>query len=163
MVARVLPRALKLIGAEATLGAFREHAPGASYLHLATHGEFRGDDPHLSSLHLADAPVNLHELYDLNLSARLVVLSGCQTAMGRASAGEELVGLSHGFLHAGAGSLVVSLWAVNDRSTAELMSGFYGRVAGGLPPASALRQAMIAHRERHPHPYFWAPFVLIGG
>lgn len=162
-VARALPGAVCRVGPQATLEAFRRLAPSADVIHLAAHGVFQLEDPLLSSIQLADASVNLHELFDLALSARLVVLSGCQTALSRLSAGEETIGLSQGFLHAGAAALLVSLWSVNDPSTTAFMSRFYERLAAGDRPAAALRETMITHRETHPHPYYWAPFVLIGG
>ena len=161
-VAAVLPGAVKLVGPEATLEAFRRHAAAAPFLHLATHGLFNEADPLLSSVRLADASLNLHELADLDLSARLAVLSGCQTGLGRLSPGEELAGLSRGFLQAGAEAVVASLWLVDDPATAKLMGRLWERMAAGESPAAALRAAMLFLRESHPHPYHWAPFVLTG-
>src|SRR5262249_10507332 len=104
-----------------------------------------------------------HELNDLSLSARLVVLSGCQTALAALAAGEEVLGLAHAFLLAGAGAVLASLWSVQDASTAPFMARVPEPLASGASPATALRETMLAHRREHPHPYFWAPFQLMSG
>jgi CHAT domain-containing protein len=109
--------------------------------------------------------LSLGDIYNLELGADLVVLSGCETALGREIRGEGLVGLTQGFLYAGARRVVASLWRVEDRATAELMGRLYrGLLQEGLRPAAALRQAQlaIAAERRWRDPYFWAPFVLQG-
>jgi CHAT domain-containing protein len=112
-----------------------------------------------------DGLLRTPEIYRLHLPAELVVLSACRTALGPEIRGEGLVGLPHGFLTAGARSVLVSLWEVEDRATAELMRRFYrGLLREQLPPAAALRAAQTALR-REPgwdSPYFWAGFVLQG-
>ena len=147
---------------------------GFRILHFATHGTFHGEHPELSGivLSLVDESgrpqqgfLRLPDLYGLSLAADLVVLSGCQTALGREVRGEGLVGLSRGFLDAGARNLVASLWQVPDRATAELMTAFYrGLLERGAPPAKALREAQLAVRARRgwSDPYHWASFVLLG-
>jgi CHAT domain-containing protein len=101
----------------------------------------------------------------LKLGARLVVLSACETALGKEVKGEGLEGLTRGFMYAGARQVVASLWQVDDVATAELMQSFYeGMLKHGLKPAAALRQAQIAmwKQTRHAAPYFWAGFVMQG-
>jgi CHAT domain-containing protein len=107
----------------------------------------------------------LHDIYNLRLDADLVVLSACQTALGKEIKGEGLVGLTRAFFYAGAPRVVASLWQVNDLATAELMKKFYrGLLERRLRPAAALRAAQIemSHDPRWKSPYFWAGFVLQG-
>jgi CHAT domain-containing protein len=104
----------------------------------------------------------LHDLYQMRFDSTLVALSGCSTGMNVVAPGDELLGLQRGLLYAGARSMLLSLWDVNDISTAELMTAFYRRTREGNPPALALQGAMKEIRSRYPHPYFWAPFILIG-
>ena len=142
-------------------------------IHFATHGLLDDARGELSGLALSqfdaagrsvDGFVWAYEIYQLDLKADLVVLSACDTALGEAFRGEGLVGLTQGFLYAGANNVMVSLWKVIDEATARLMGHFYRRLLrGGLPPAEALRQAQIDLRsEGWVEPYFWAPFVLQG-
>ena len=151
-----------LAGAAATEDAFRQHAPQADVIHLASHAVFRQDNPLFSAIRLADGWLSLYDLYNLRLRASLVTLSACETGLNTVLAGDELVGLARGFFQAGAASLVVSLWAVDDASTASLMQQFYAYLEAGFGPASALRQAQVDLRRAYPHPYFWAPFLAIG-
>jgi CHAT domain-containing protein len=112
-----------------------------------------------------DGFLRLHEIYNLKLGADLVVLSACQTALGKEIKGEGLVGLTRGFMYAGAPRVVASLWRVPDKATAELMKRFYhGMLAEGLRPAAALRAAQVAlwNEKRWREPYYWAAFVLQG-
>jgi CHAT domain-containing protein len=107
----------------------------------------------------------LHEVYGLELNADLVVLSGCETALGKEMRGEGLIGLTRGFMYAGARRVIASLWNVNDRATAKLMKRFYQRMLGqGMRPAAALREAQLATWKEQPDavPHLWAPFVLQG-
>jgi CHAT domain-containing protein len=144
------------------------------FLHFATHGVLDGEHPALSGLVLSlvdekgrERPgfLVLHDVYDLDLNADLVVLSGCQTALGQEIRGEGLVGLVRGFFHAGAAAVVASLWRVEDRATALLMSRFYHAllVEGRRPPA-ALREAQRAMLKdpRYRDPFNWAGFALYG-
>jgi CHAT domain-containing protein len=132
-------------------------------LHIATHGYFRQDSPLFSSIRLGSSFLTLYDLYRLQLPVELVTLSGCTTGMNVVAAGDELIGLARGFFQAGAQSLLLSLWDAHDASTAEFMQAFYGRLQQGVSKAAALKSAMIELRERYPHPYQWAPFVLNGG
>ncbi len=140
-------------------------------IHLAAHGKIRTDAPDFSYLQLADGQLNTVDVFNLDLPAELVTLSGCETGLVTIGGGDELLGLSRGFLYAGARSLLISLWLVEDASTAQLMEAFYQGVLEGQSRAGALRNAqralLTAAREggRPPewaHPYFWAPFRLVG-
>jgi tetratricopeptide (TPR) repeat protein len=158
----LIPNAELLVGENANLEQFKRRAERCRYLHLASHATFRHDNPLFSSLKLADSWLNFYDIFDLNLQAELVTLSACETGVNHISGGDELIGLMRGFLYAGAPSLILSLWAVNDRSTAELMGALYARLNQGHSARRALRDAQIAIRDNYPHPYHWAPFVLMG-
>src|SRR5207253_879521 len=153
---------LILSGPQATEQAFRRHAPDADVIHLASHAVFRQDIPLFSAIRLADGWLSLYDLYSMCLRASLVTLSACETGVNDVLAGDELVGLARGFFQAGAASIVVSLWAVNDASTARLMQLFYGYLETSLGPAAAMRRAQADLRHEYPHPYHWAPFLVIG-
>jgi len=143
-------------------------------VHFATHGLLNSRHPELSGLvlSLVDAegkPQNgflqAYDIYSLKLGAELVVLSACQTALGKEIRGEGLLGLTRGFMYAGAPRVVASLWNVPDRGTAELMKRFYqSMLAKGLPPAAALRGAQVAmwQDKRWSSPFYWAGFTLQG-
>jgi CHAT domain-containing protein/tetratricopeptide (TPR) repeat protein len=153
---------------------FAEDLTRYALVHFATHGVIDAETPALSGLALsmvdeAGEPVegflSLGDLYNLRLDADLVVLSGCETALGRQVRGEGLVGLTRGFFYAGAERVLASLWPVEDRGTAELMSRLYREIlSGGRPPAAALRAAQLALAAdpRWQDPYHWAGFVLQG-
>lgn len=149
-------------GARATSRVLKRHAGTFDVLHLATHGVFRADNPGFSSIKLADAWLTVKDLADVARGAQLVTLSACETGVSGITAGDEVVGLTRGLLSAGCASVVASLWTVSDESTARLMGRFYGSLRDGAAPAEALRAAMLAIREQYDHPYFWAPFVVVG-
>ena len=112
-----------------------------------------------------DGFLRMHEIYNLRLPADLVVLSACQTALGREIRGEGLVGLTRGFMYAGARAVVASLWEVDDESTAELMKRFYrAMLKEGRRPADALRAAQLemSRSPRWSAPFYWAGFLLQG-
>ncbi len=144
------------------------------YVHFATHGIFDAGRPELSGLALSrvgpdgqprEGFLSLRDVYDLDLAADLVVLSGCQTALGKEIRGEGLLGLTRGFLYAGAPRVVASLWWIDDRATAALMAAFYrGMWREGLRPAAALRKARLslARQPRFRDPSYWGAFVLQG-
>jgi CHAT domain-containing protein/Tfp pilus assembly protein PilF len=145
------------------------------FLHFATHGSFAVTDPGGGRLVLAQVDprgrpepngfLYLADIYELDLRADLVVLSACQSALGREVRGEGMMGMTRGFFYAGAERVLVSLWNVNDQVTVELMRHFYrGILKGGLSPAAALRAAQNAIRsqERWRAPYYWAGFTLQG-
>ena len=143
-------------------------------VHLSTHAVLDQTHPELSALVFSlldehgqsqDGFLRLHEIYNLRLPVDMVVLSACQSLVGSEIRGEGLVGLSRGFMYAGAKSIVASLWSVDDRSTKELMKRFYQGILGAKPlgPAAALRAAQVAMwRDGHWKPYHWAGFVLQG-
>jgi CHAT domain-containing protein len=176
-------------------------SPAHDILHFATHAELNENDPLSSAVLLAkegkeDGRLEVREIFGMELKATLVVLSGCDTGLGKLSTGDELVGLTRAFIYAGTPSVVASLWSVDDSSTAQLMASFYGNLKT-MSKVEALRQAqlelirgegrsdMLARRGvggigklgeaassallapsslsiSTSHPYFWAPFVLIG-
>jgi tetratricopeptide (TPR) repeat protein len=161
-IAATVKRAVRFSGKHAAYDAFMSNAAGREYIHLACHADFRSDDPMYSGLHLADGWVTVRDLVSEKMSARLVVLSACETGMSDVRAGDEVVGLTRGFLAAGACGLAVSLWAVNDRSTAELMKYLYAELQRGSTAAASLRQAQIRMIGRGHSPYHWGAFVYLG-
>jgi CHAT domain-containing protein/tetratricopeptide (TPR) repeat protein len=161
-LAEIFPGAVTFVGEAATRENLFKAAPQARFLHLASHGFFRRDNPMFSFLKLADAQLNFYSLLDLQLNAELVTLSACHTGVNRVFPGDELHGLMRGFLYAGAPSVIASLWAVSDHSTAELMREMYAGIRAGLSKRAALRRAQLAVKETYGHPYYWAPFVLMG-
>ena len=157
-----LPSSRLYVGEEATVEALRAAAPGSGTLHLACHGLFRSDNPMFSALKLHDGWLTAADVMGLDLPGALVTLSACESGRSGVIGGDEILGLTRAFLGAGVATLVVSLWLVQDDTTAELMSLWYGRLRGGERPAAALRAAQLEVMERHDHPYYWAPFVLVG-
>jgi tetratricopeptide (TPR) repeat protein len=161
-VARQLPGAEVLNDRRATVDALRARAPGCAVLHLACHGMFRADNPMFSALKLHDGWLTATEAMGLDLEGALVTLSACESGRSQVLGGDELIGLVRAFLGAGASTLAVSLWLVQDNTTAWLMEKYYERLRDGAGPAAAIRTAQLALKEQFPHPYYWAPFVLIG-
>jgi CHAT domain-containing protein/predicted negative regulator of RcsB-dependent stress response len=161
-VALLLPHPELLVGEQATSGRLKEKGAESGLLHIATHGSYRQDNPMFSGIRLGDGYLNLHDLYHMRLPAKLVTLSGCATGMNFVAQGDELLGLQRGLFCAGATSLLLSLWDVHDQSTAKLMHAFYKRYVETKDMAGSLQAAMNQLREEVPHPYFWAPFVLVG-
>jgi CHAT domain-containing protein len=104
----------------------------------------------------------MHDLCQLELPVELFTLSGCGTGLSVVAAGDELLGLIRGLLYAGAESLLLSLWDVHDRTTAQFMSAFYKYLGKDGDKALALQAAMLEIRKERPHPYYWAPFVVVG-
>jgi len=161
-VRRHLGNARVFRGRKATREALRLSEKSPDLLHVACHGFYSEDGPWSSGLRLGDAWLSLPDLYAMKGTARLVVLSGCETGRGTVYSGDEWVGLVRGFLQAGARSVVASLWEVHDRCTVDLMEDFYGGLAGGLPVAEALAVAQRNARRKDGMPLHWAPFVVIG-
>jgi CHAT domain-containing protein len=143
-------------------------------VHFATHGLLNSEHPELSGIILSmvdekgqpqDGFLRLHDIYNLELPVELVVLSACNSGLGKQVRGEGLVGIVRGFMYAGAERVMASLWKVDDEATGELMKRFYQHMfAGDMSPAAALRQAQIEMwRERTwRFPFYWAAFVLQG-
>ena len=150
-------------GERASRTALKSVASGCKVLHLAAHGAARLDDPTFAHLQLADGQLAAADVFNLSLNGALVTLSACETGRAVVTGGDELIGLSRGFLFAGAAALVQSLWRVEDESTATLMGRFYGELGRGRTVAEALRLAQLALLyERDGLPYLWAPFQVIG-
>jgi len=171
------PHSRALVGATATESVFKQEAARYRLLHLATHGYFNKLNPLLSGLELEpdqrnDGQLELHEILGLQLEAELVTLSACRTALGSGHfaeipAGDDFVGLTRAFLYAGSRSVLATLWEVDDASTAGFMTRFYTGLKSndsGKDKADALadaQRAMLASPQ-FGHPYYWAPFVLVG-
>ncbi|EKU96560.1 filamentous hemagglutinin family N-terminal domain protein [Leptolyngbya sp. PCC 7375] len=155
-----------LIANQATESAVTQRLSQASLIHLATHGLLDDTDALNSAIALApsendDGFLRASELLNLELRAQLVVLSACETGVGEIT-GDGVVGLSRSFISAGVPSVIVSLWAVPDSSTAELMIDFYRNLQEDMDKAQALRQAMLNTMQKYPNPIDWAAFTLIG-
>ena len=161
-VARYVPRPGVFIGFDATADVLKEKGSTSRYIHIATHGTFRRDNPMFSAIRLGDSYLTLLDLYQLKFAAELVTLSGCSTALNVVTAGDELLGLARGLINAGAESALLTLWDVQDRSTARFMTYFYQQLANGMNKPEGLRNAMQELRLEYPHPYYWAPFILVG-
>jgi CHAT domain-containing protein/tetratricopeptide (TPR) repeat protein len=148
-----------------------QYLADARRIHFATHGLISERMPHHSGLVLTldedlreDGLLQVYEIFNLKLNADLVVLSACRTGLGKEVRGEGVIGLTRAFLYAGASSLTVSLWQVGDQSTSDLMINFYAQLNAGNSKTEALRQAKLQMigKKRYIHPFYWAPFVLIG-
>ena len=151
----------------ATITRLIEQAPGSSIIHIATHGQARLDAPNFSCVLLADGQFNAIDAFSMNLKGcELVTLSGCETGKALIGGGDEQLGLGRAFLAAGAESLVMSLWPVEDNATNDLMKLFYRRLLSGDSKVQALRAAQCSllnsDSPMYTHPYFWASFRLVG-
>ncbi len=165
-VAAILGCDQLLLGDDATADRVSAAIQRAAVIHLACHGRFSVEAALGSGLKLADRWLTVRDIYPMRLQADLVVLSGCETGRNLVTAGDELVGLLRGFFAAGARSLLASLWRVNDESTSEFMSVFYGlwnrETRQGTSHVAALREAQRQLLAKRPHPAFWSPFILVG-
>ncbi len=161
-IAKILPQARVFSGKIATFSNFQKNAERHDLIHIACHGSFRADSPLYSSLQLADGMINVRDISALRLKANLAVLSACETGLNKIYPGEEIVGLTRGFISAGAKSLILSLWAVNDEATKNLMTEFYSQLQRGRPAGASLREAQIKSIKKGEHPYYWSPFCYIG-
>ena len=165
-VAAMFPDSRALVRAEASKSAVKALGNGFSILHFATHGKFDANAPLSSGLYLAkgtepDGVLTVSDLYSLRWDVDLVTLSACETGLGKVANGDDVIGLTRGFLYAGARSIVASLWEVDDAATAHLMESFYRNLASH-DKREALRLAQIETRERYPEPWFWAAFNILG-
>ena len=166
-VADLFPGTVVLTRRDATKAKGREHSTRHNLLHFATHAELDDADPLGSALLFApdtgdDGRLEVQEIFGLDLNAFLVVLSACETALGKLSRGDELTGLTRAFIYAGTPSVITTLWKVNDRASYELMWEFYRHLKAGRNKAEALRQAQVATLAKYPHPYYWAAYQLTG-
>lgn len=157
-----------LLGAEATASALRANASDANIVHLIAHYDLDMNHPGSTRILLGqdeenDEPLDLNYVASLDLrNTSLVVLSGCQTQLGKRSRGDDVIGLSRAFLYAGSPSVIASLWSVDDDATEKLMIAFYTHLKEGLDKAESLRIAQADIRRQFPNPYYWAGFVLTG-
>ncbi len=164
---------------DATEERFKRECSSYKYLLLATHGLVNERNPMESSLAFSmnsrsseDGFLKASEVLNLDINAELVVLSACETGLGKIRSGEGVVGLTRSFMYAGTPSIVVSLWSVDSSSTARLMEIFYRKLLSGMNKAEALRQAKLELMKEsdklygesvsYRHPFFWAPFVFVG-
>jgi CHAT domain-containing protein len=157
-----------------TRAAFSNNAPTGRVVHVATHAEADTIDPLHSRILLAPAsqpadgpdPLLAEDIYNLKFDAvALVTLSACETALGRIERGDEIMGFTRAFFYAGASALIVSMWPVSDESTALTMRTFYSSLTRGDEAIDAMRNAQLAvlADKRFSHPFYWAPFDLMGG
>lgn len=161
-IGRYFSEKIILIGEEMTEQKVRETAPHHRIVHYATHSIFEPRYPLFSGIVLSDSVFTVNSILSLNLDADLVVLSACETSGGELSRGDDLVGISRAFIYAGTPSVTATLWNVQDRSTALLMSDFYRRLSQGIEGAKALSAAQRNLRKKYSHPFYWAPFIYIG-
>jgi CHAT domain-containing protein len=175
-IAKLFPESLErtYLGVSATKSAlFSEKLDSYRGLHSATHAMLDERTPAQCGIALTpdgskgdDGILRMNEIVDMKLNADLVVLSACQTGLETLVRGEGMIGLTRAFLYAGAGSVVVSLWRVDDLATSRLMQKFYKHMQEGADIASALRQAkrdmLGSGIPAYRNPYFWAPFVVTG-
>ena len=165
------PNMTALTRDKATKSWITQHIAEFGIIHLATHGEFDPVNPLFSALKLVGGPkardngkdgdLEAAEIFDLRITADLIVLSACQTGLGKVTSGDEVQGLNQAFLYAGTHALISSLWRVSDISTAMLMKQFY-REYQTRPKAESLRRAMLHVKNRFPHPGYWGAFTLTG-
>jgi len=146
----------------ATTEVLRRNSGSVDVLHLACHAQFRSDNPLFSGLKLSDGWFTARDAYGLRLNCGLVTLSACETGINAVAPGDELLGLTRGFLSAGSPTVMMSLWTIDDEATAELMTKFYEELAQTKSPAAALRTAQMTLLQQSPHPFFWSPFIVVG-
>jgi len=162
----LFPENISAIGREATESFVKKNAGKCNILHFATHGSYNYRQPLYSCLLFPpddedDGRLNVWEVFEMNLNAKLVTLSACETGLGNINRGDEMTGLSRAFIFAGSPAVVVSLWAVADYPTSFLMTSFY-RYLRSYTASEALSLAQRETMKKYPQPRYWAPFVLIG-
>jgi CHAT domain-containing protein len=164
----IYPNAKIYIREDASETNFKKFAGGHDIIHVASHGEFNPNAPLLSCLRLSagngeDGRVETREIFSLNLDAYLVTLSACNTAIGKLTKGDEVVGLTRAFIFAGTPSILGTIWSVNDESTGIFMNHFYGKLKY-MDKLKSLQEAQITmiRSDKYYHPYHWAGFQLIG-
>lgn len=161
-IAAAEPDTVVRVGAEVTRNLLEDPPGRFRDLHLSVHGLERRSNPMFSALPLGDQPLMVFDLYQLDLAFDLAVLTGCGGGLGMVASGDEMVALTRGLLHAGIRTAVVPLWEAGESHTAFMMGALHRHLARGRSPGAALDAAMREQRARHPHPFFWAPFVLVG-
>ena len=161
-LAELFPQAHLFVGPEAATKQLTEASGTPGFLHLSTHAAFRADNYLFSTLKLADGWINVNDIYNLAIDPPLVTLSACETGLTQASIGDEVEGLCRGFFATGAQTILMSLWMVDDTTTAQLMTHFYQNLLAGQPANKALRTAQLHIKRENPHPFYWATFILTG-
>jgi len=161
-IKNVFQNVTTLVEDAATAVALRRESAGVDVVHLACHGQFRSDNPLFSALKLADGWFTVRDAYSLKLDNALVTLSGCETGVNAVAPGDELIGLARGFFAAGARSVLLSLWMVDDEATNQMMVDFYQETKNGRSLSASLRAAQLKMLQKNAHPFFWSPFVLVG-
>jgi CHAT domain-containing protein len=151
--------AAPLLDTDARGGAIRARATSSAVVHFSCHGYFNGADPLDSAVILADGPFTGRDFMQLELQADLVTLSSCRSGFTLVGRGDEITGMSRALLYAGTSSALLTLWAVEARSTLDWMLDFY---TSDAPPVMAFREATLALRESLGDPRLWAPFILVG-
>jgi CHAT domain-containing protein len=151
----------------ATESLLRDRIKDFSHIHIASHGEFFSGSPLASRLRLSkdgrnDGELTVSEVYDLNINADLVMLSACETGLGKVNSGDDVIGLMRGFLYSGAKAVIGTLWEVDDEATSEIAQRFYGNLRKGLSNAKALAEAQEFVAAKKPHPFYWAAFSMSG-
>ncbi|CAK0752067.1 CHAT domain-containing protein [Gammaproteobacteria bacterium] len=172
VVAKLIPNSELLVRKKATKSAFKKFSPSFPYIHIASHGEFVADDPLSSRLLLAsddesnssltDGSLTVGELYSLRLDSDLITLSACETGLGKILNGDDMLGLTRGFLYAGSRNIISSLWQVDDAATSEIMQIFYMNLKKSQTKLEALRHAQLETKKKYPHPFYWSAFILTG-
>jgi CHAT domain-containing protein len=164
-------KGISLMGKKATERSFKEFAIKANILHLATHTFLDDENPQKSCFAFTndeqsneDGFLYTYELYNMNILAQLVILSGCETGIGNIKKGEGIISLARAFKFAGCPNIIMSLWKVNDQTTKEIMISFNENLKKGMKKDRALQQAKISYLNgsKNLHPYFWSSCVLIG-
>jgi CHAT domain-containing protein len=163
---QLFPEKISYSGLAGTESLIKLNAPQSNIIHFATHGSYNYRQPLYSYLlfppdNTDDGHLNVYEVLEMNLNAKLVTLSACETGLGNLSNGDELTGLSRAFLFAGSSSVIVSLWAVADYPTSLLMTKFYTYLKT-YPVQEALSIAQREVIKVFPQPQYWSPFILIG-
>jgi CHAT domain-containing protein len=161
-IQKLFPAAKVFAADSARSKTLLENSSDAGVIHISSHGRFLAPQPFQSGIKLADGWFTLPQIYQLRLNSKLVTLSGCETGTSEVTAGDDLVGLTRGFLYAGASTLLVSLWRVFDASTATFMKHFYAQLTSGASLSDSWQLAVLKTKAEWPHPYHWAPFILIG-
>jgi CHAT domain-containing protein len=162
----LFPDNISTFGKQSTETFIKKNAGNYNFIHFATHGSYNYIQPLYSYLLFPssdedDGRLNVYEVFELNINAKLVTLSACETGLGNLSQGDEITGLSRAFLFAGSSSVIVSLWAVADYPTSLLMTNFY-RYLKDYPMQEALTLAQRDVLKVYPQPLYWSPFILIG-
>ena len=160
-VAEAVPGSRLLLDGSLDAAGLEAATRGCRLLHLATRARFRRDNPMFSALELGGQQLTLFDIYNLDLETDLVTLTGCSTGLDTLVGSDALLGLTRGLLYAGARSLVIDLWHNAAEPHRQFLADFYARLAD-RPAVIALREAQLAQRQRHAHPFFWAPYALIG-